>query len=379
MRVLLLSAYAAQSHRHWSHMLKCMLPAWQWQTLELPPRHFSWRVRGNALYWSIEKRALLEADYDLLLATSMVDLATLRGLVPALAAIPTVLYFHENQFEYPRGERRHSLVDAQVTSIYSALAADRVLFNSAYNRDSFLSGCDALLGKLPDRVPPGVAEALNEKSAVLAVPIDTERTAVTEPFWPGRGEQQDARPLRLVWVGRFEHDKGGEKLLAVLQRLEAMGFDYELALAGQQFRQSPAEFDEIRDSFGHRLVQFGYLEDAAQYRGLLAAAHIVLSTANHEFQGLSILEAVSLGCLPAVPDRLAYAELYPRRFRYASFPEDREMEAQAAADLVVELAKALPANRAGAPDVAAFHWQALAPRYEQALLDCIVARDGQSH
>lgn len=110
MRVLLLSAYAAASHQHWQRSLLAMFPDWQWQVLTLPPRHFSWRIRGNPLYWALSERALLEGEYDLLVATSMVDLATLRGLVPGLARLPSLLYFHENQFEYPQRSGQHSLV-----------------------------------------------------------------------------------------------------------------------------------------------------------------------------------------------------------------------------------------------------------------------------
>jgi glycosyltransferase involved in cell wall biosynthesis len=352
-------------------MLRAMLPAWRWRILELPPRFFSWRVRGNALYWSMTERDTLEQDYDLLIATSMADLATLRGLVPALANIPAVVYFHENQFAYPQGEHQHSLLDAQLTSIYSALAADRVLFNSRYNRESFLAGCAELLGKLPDRVPPGVVEALDGKSNVLAVPIDCCAPVTTRPFWHGIPATHDGPATRLLWVGRFEHDKGGDVLLAILRRLEESGFDYELALTGQQFRQSPAVFDTIRTTFEHRLVHCGYLEDVGSYRGLLAAADIVLSTAHHEFQGLAVLEAVSLGCVPVVPNRLAYVEIYPEDCRYASHPDDVGREARAAADLIVERAVTLRNGNLQPPDVSAFCMGELASRYQRLLLDSI--------
>ena len=248
MKVLVLSAYAAQSHVHWQQSLQAMFAQWQWCVLSLPPRHFSWRVRGNALFWSIAERDTLEQPYDLVVATSMVDLATLRGLVPALARVPTIVYFHENQFEYPQDQQKHSLLEAQMTSIYSALAADRIVFNSGYNRDSFLAGCSALMRKLPDRVPPGVALMLRERG---------KRTPGTVRLWImsrwlhyGRGIRAPIeRPLRLLWVGRFEHDKGGEGLLRILRRLEAESLDYELAMTGQQFRVSPAVFSEIKSLF----------------------------------------------------------------------------------------------------------------------------------
>jgi glycosyltransferase involved in cell wall biosynthesis len=337
---------------------------------ELTPRHFSWRIRGNALYWSIAERSVLEAGYDLLVATSMVDLATLRGLVPALAAIPTVLYFHENQFEYPRGRQRHSPVEAQVTSLYSALAADRILFNSAYNRATFLAGCSALLEQLPDRVPPGVVTLLEDKSDILPVPIEDRAGRPPLARWPGADVAEGSGPLRLLWVGRLEHDKGGEGLRAILQRLEDRGLDYELAVTGQQFRDAPPVFEAIRRDYGHRIVQFGFIEDVGEYRGLLAAAQVVLSTAWHEFQGLAVLEAVSLGCQPVVPDRLAYAEIYPRACRYASRPEAPDEEARCAVELIADFVQALPAAGMEAPDVSAFERRKLAPRYERFLRQC---------
>ena len=368
MKVLLLSAYAAQSHVHWQQSLQAMFAQWQWCVLSLPPRHFSWRVRGNPLYWAIAERTQLEQDYDLLIATSMVDLATLRGLVPSLARIPAVVYFHENQFDYPQHHQRHSLLEAQMVSLYSALAADSILFNSTYNKDSFLAGCGALLDKLPDRVPRGVLPILAEKASVLPVPLDLEQSLATEAAWPGTPGELPERPLRLLWVGRFEHDKGGAGLLQILQRLERDGLAYELAVIGQQFRNSPEVFRQIETDFTHRLVQFGYMDDPRAYRALLRGADLVLSTALHEFQGLAVLEAVANECLPVVPGRLVYPEVYPAQYRYHSSPDDSGQEAQAAVRLIRELGNQLAEGEVQTPDISSFSTQQLAPRYREVLL-----------
>ena len=173
-----------------------MFPQWQWQILSLPPRHFSWRVRGNPLFWSIAERATLEQNYDALLATSMVDLATLRGLVPKLSQIPSILYFHENQFDYPQQSKGHGLLEAQMVSLYSAMAADVLAFNSAYNRTGFLQGCSALLSKFPDKVPAGLVASLEQKSRVLPVPLRAKSdTSVAR--WPGAPGDVSHRPPRL--------------------------------------------------------------------------------------------------------------------------------------------------------------------------------------
>lgn len=381
MKVLLLSAYAARSHVHWQRSLEVMLGDWQWRALSLPPRHFSWRVRGNALYWSIIERAVLEETYDLLIATSMVDLATLRGLVPALARLPTVVYFHENQFDYPQDRQQHSLLDAQITTIYSALAADCLVFNSHYNRDTFMAGCRALLRKLPDKVPHGVESSLQQKATVLPVPydpiFDREALESAEPRWPGNSRQVRGKPLRLLWVGRFEHDKGADILLCILRQLEETRLDYELAMVGQQFRQSPSAFKEIQAAFSRRLVHYGHIESRMEYRGLLLAADVVLSTALHEFQGLAVMEAVASGCLPAVPARLVYPECYPTRFCYESHPENPDTEARSAAALIMDLARELPDLDTPNPDVSAYGLRTLAPLYRQTLASVVAVRDSQ--
>ena len=369
MRVLLLSAYAAGSHVHWRAQLAAMLPDWQFTVLELPPRHFSWRVRGNPLYWSLTEREVLEAGYDLVLATSMVDMATLRGLVPVLAATPTALYFHENQFAYPASPNQQGALEAQMVSLYSALAADRLLFNSRFNRDSFLDGVAGLMQRLPDRVPDGVVDRLRAKAAVLPVPIDVQPPGdAGRTFFPGAGAYPE-RPLRLLWVGRFEYDKGGERLLWLLEALASGDIDYRLALAGQQFRTVPKVFSEIEARFGDRIVHSGYLADRDDYRALLAQADIVLSTALHEFQGLAVLEAVARGCLPLVPSRQAYPELFAAPFLYPSCESAPGQETAGAAAALATLAERLARGDIAAPAVDAFTDTFLAGRYREQLAD----------
>lgn len=384
MRVLLLSAYAAQSHRYWQQGLQSMFPDWDWMELNLPPRHFSWRVRGNPLFWSIAESATLQQPYDLLIATSMVDLATLRGLVPALATIPSALYFHENQFDYPQQGSQQSLVEAQMVSLYSSLAATRLLFNSRFNLETFMQGCDALLRRLPDYVPTGVVKSLRDKAAVLPVPLWDAHFTDVVPYWPARpccvldretlsiasassrrsDRQATGRPLRILWSGRFEYDKGGEGLLAILRILSREDIEFELAITGQQFRNSPPVFGVIEREFSAQLVQFGYLECAAQLRGLQCAADIVLSTALHEFQGLAVMEAVSAGCVPLVPDRLAYTEIYPEKFRYQSNASEPHREAASAVERILSIELDLRGGKVQPPSLAAWSTVALQTAYE---------------
>ncbi|MBN1006889.1 tRNA-queuosine alpha-mannosyltransferase domain-containing protein [Amphritea pacifica] len=352
MKILLLSAYDAASHAYWHRGLVANLGQHQWTVLTLPPRYFSWRIRGNSLSWAYSERECLEQDYDLLIATSMTDLSALRGFVPHLAGIPTLVYFHENQFAYPESGREYGTVEPKILNLYTALAADHICFNTDYNRDTFIDGCRRLLKKLPDQIPAGVIEQLERRSSVLPVPLPQ---SVFLPHAPQPG------PLRLIWNHRWEFDKGPELLLRAARQLCETGVDFRLDLVGQQFRRVPEAFQELRALLGDRLGHWGYVESVAEYRRLLQQADVVLSTALHDFQGIAVLEGVAAGAMPLVPGRLAYPQLLPASGCYCS----GEGETQSLVDSVIHLAGLKRAGQAlSAPDISALSWDNMAPLYE---------------
>lgn len=56
-----------------------------------------------------------------------------------------------------------------------------------------------------------------------------------------------------------------------------------------------------------------------EYYDLLGKSAIAVSFAKHENFGIAMIESVLLSCLPVVPNRLSYQELYPENFKYDSF------------------------------------------------------------
>ena len=349
-KILLLSAYDAESHKLWRQRLASLLPQFQWVHLSLPPRNFTWKIRGNSLLWAQSERELLEQHYDLLLATSMVDLASLRGFIPSLSSIPSIVYFHENQFEYPIDNKRKERkfidnIEPKLVPIYSALCADKILFNSNFNRDSFLKGVRKLFRNLPDKIPETTYEKLH-KSTVLAVPIGQQEILnflakhQQEQANETSRNQLTSDELKVVWNHRWEYDKGPSLLLEVLRILVKRQLPIVLQLAGEEFRHSPMEFKEIRTLISKQAryskfqsIQCGYVEDQSTYYRLLCSTDVVLSTALHDFQGLAIQEASLAGCTPLVPNDLSYPEYFPTAFRYHRCEQDT----QSAANIITRL------------------------------------------
>jgi len=364
-RWIVLEPWYGGSHRHLVDGLADRLPAagvalglWT-----LPPRHWKWRMRGAAVElagrWSREE----PSGVDGIFTSSLLDAAALRGLLPRPARIlPLVVYFHENQLAYPvRVDDRRDDHFAW-TNLQSALAADRVLWNSEFNRDSFLEGVEDLLGRLPrlpDTRPAELIETLRARSRVLPVPFDAaglERQAA-----PLRAalERAPERPCRILWNHRWEHDKDPETFFDALVRLAEEGLPFEVSVLGEGFREHPPVFDRARErltGLGVPLAAWGFQEDRAAYAAALACADVAVSTARHEFQGLAVLEAAACGAVPLVPDDLAYREIWPQALRYP-----RGGLAEALRERIEQ--RAAWRRYDPRPPARAFDWDALLPRW----------------
>ena len=350
MRILLLSAYDAVSHRYWRKGLVEQFPEHDWTVLTLPDRFFNWRFRGNSLSWAVGHRETLEQEWDHVIVTSMVDLSSLRGMVPSLGQVPTTVYFHENQFAYPRsGHQSFSPVEQQLQTIYTALCGDKLVFNTQYNLETFLKGAAALLKKLPDHVPDGVMAMIQSRCQVVPVPL-------AEDVPKGGVEKTADAPLLISWAARWEYDKGPDRLLTILRGLESSGVNYQLCLLGQSFRKSPKEFGIIEQEFQHRLQKFGFAESRQEYLQWLQQSDILLSTSRHEFQGISVLEGVACGAVPVLPDDQSYPCLFDAEYLYQNENDAVQMMVRRSAQKLADQLKA--------PDVTHMRWSAVRPKYQ---------------
>lgn len=361
--VWLLTPYHTGSHRAWAEGFAAH-SRHRVRLLTMAGYFWKWRMQGAALELATQANQLLVAGErpDLLFATSMVNLPAFLALMRRkLADLPLVLYMHENQLTYPLppGDKR-DLTYGMIQHL-SMCAADRVCFNSVYHMESWFAELPRLLKHFPDYTHLETIAATRAKASVLPVGCDLQRLAAHRDVSPQSAAGGRA-PL-ILWNQRWEYDKDPATMLRALYTLAEEGLAFRVALAGQNFRVQPVEFEEARVRLGDRLIHYGYVESLADYARLLWQSDIVLSTALHEFFGVSIVEAIYCGCLPILPRRLSYPELLPPAWHALCFYDDFS-------GLLDRLHAALAAPRpvAGLQEaVARFDWPALIERYDDFL------------
>jgi len=249
---------------------------------------------------------------DIILCSPFLDVAAFKSLLPQeRAQIPIYTYFHENQFAYPVQVHDERDLHFSLTNLTTALASDRIAFNSRYNFESFLEGCRDLLRMNKDMPCADFDLLIREKSRILypAIDFDVIDSRV-------KNSKKNEIPV-VVWNHRWEHDKNPELFFTTLMKLKTEGVDFQLVVLGQSFREQPEIFQTTRQVLDDRIIHFGYVDSREEYLDLLCRSDIVVSTALHEFYGISVIEAVRAGCFPLVPDRLSYMELFPTNFRYS--------------------------------------------------------------
>lgn len=320
LRILLVSPYHGGSHQSWAEGL-VRHSGHHFELLTLPARYWKWRMHGGALTLA---RRCPSGPFDLLLATDMLDVSTFLALKRRqLGRLPCLLYMHENQLTYPlpadpsTGPMRRQLGERDqhyaFVNLSSMLAADAVWFNSDFHLRCFFEELPRFLRHFPEFHELGRIAPLKSRSRVMPVGVDL----------PERMPSRKQSPPLIIWNQRWEYDKDPEAFFQALYRLRDSGSDFRLALCGQRFARRPGEFDEARRRLEGRIVHEGFA-DRRSYRCLLEEASVVLSTARHEFFGISVLEAVGHGAFPVLPARLSYPELIPREFHGECLYRDQQ-------------------------------------------------------
>jgi glycosyltransferase involved in cell wall biosynthesis len=383
MKISLLSPYHGGSHRQWAEGYQ-KYSGHQVALITLPGRFWKWRMHGGAV--SLAQRYLAperppQGQPDAILATDMLDLTTFLALTRTeTAAIATFLYMHENQLTYPLpGDGRSGPMRRQkgerdlhyaFINYASMLAADAIFFNSQYHQNAWFAALPGLLKHFPDHNQLENVAALRAKSRVMAVGVDfssLERAS----GGVDRSSEVDQAPL-IIWNQRWEYDKNPDAFFRVLYTIAAEGIPFRLALCGENFRRQPAEFEKAQERLASHIIHAGYAEPE-KYRTLLWEAAVTISTAAHEFFGVSILEAIYCRTFPILPHALSYPELIPEQYHGRCLYVNEGGLQQRLRWALNRPAEAAAVAAQLAEAVAVYDWSHMAPYYDQQLATAAIA------
>lgn len=174
-------------------------------------------------------------------------------------------------------------------------------------------------------------------------------------FLTQKGMASWGAPLENAWFSEvdaiFVHTRFNFRLLRMTRHRARAKIIHEVSFplyVDEQWRESTKEdlivfphrlapekqpdvFDRLQETLLARHSKWKFIKTQAvprskvEYYNLLRLAKISFSAALQETWGVSTQEALQLGCIPIVPDRLAYQDLYPKPLRYRSFEQAVEL------------------------------------------------------
>ncbi|KAL3284022.1 hypothetical protein HHI36_018192 [Cryptolaemus montrouzieri] len=308
-KVLMIEPFFGGSHKALIDIIGKKLSSYTLVTLK--PKKWHWRARCSALcLMNIIPEITTE---KFLFCSSVLNLAELLGIRPDLNKLKNIIYFHENQLDYPVQEIKQRDIQYPYNQIMSCLAADEIIFNSCYNKDIFLSNIKKVIKMIPDYRPKDLDLVIAEKSRVLYFPIEFPICC--------RKIYKENDKLCIAWPHRWEFDKGPDDFFKVLFKLKSDGFQFELVVLGEVFTEVPKIMQQAKEILKNEIIHFGHEEVKNDYFSALSNCHVAVSTSKHEYFGVAMLEAVYCGCFPLVPRRLVYPEIYPDKCLFSDLEE----------------------------------------------------------
>ena len=339
MRILFLEPFYGGSHREFVDGLR-EHSRHRIDLQSLPARLWKWRLRAAGL--TLAQRVARPEQYDLVIATGLLDLAQVRA-VWRVRTPPLLLYLHESQVSYPLPSGGAAGAELLWRDVTNVCAADHLVFNSEFHRAAFRARLPAVIKGLPDAearpvVPP---DLLDRRSSVLYPGCRFGRGVPGSP---------PADPPVVIWNHRWEFDKDPQAFVAALAEVARRGVRFGAALLGERLIPEPEALVQARAALAGRIIHDGF-PDRPEYLRQLARGSIVVSTALQENFGIAVMEAVHAGCIPLLPRRLVYPELIPPELHDRCLYED-------AAGLIERLTRELQA-----PPTDRAQWRQVAARY----------------
>ena len=308
MRIAIIDPFYDMSHRIWAEGL-CKFCSHDIDIYALDSIYWKWKMTSGALTL-VKKLNQSSKEYDIIIATDMLDLSLFKSALSDLNNHkPIILYFHENQITYPWSQtdpdialkRDHHYGWINFTS---AVLSDFICFNSTYHKNSFLAALPEFLNRFPDAGLQEHILDIKDKCSILPIGLD-----LSSKFEMVKGEK-----TTILWNHRWESDKNPELFYRALIHLKKHGFEFKLIICGKEYRSRPVAFDQIKEDFKDDIIHWGFVEDRSMYWTLLSQSDVALTTSNQDFFGISVVEAIHAGCIPLLPNRLAYPEHIPQSF-----------------------------------------------------------------
>ena len=361
MKILIIEPYFTGSHKQWAESYK-RNSSHNIKILSLKGQFWKWRMHGGAITLAKMFNAM---DWlpDLIFATDMLDLNTFLSLTRNKSnGIPAAIYFHENQLSYPWSPSDRDIKNKRDShygfiNYSSALAADKVFFNSEFHMKSFFDALIPFLKQFPDYQELDTVDVIKKKSEVLYLGMDFRRFC-NHTF------ERGLKP-NILWNHRWEYDKNPQSFFSVLKKVKNEGNDFGLVILGENFSKSPKVFEESKKDFVNQIVHWGYVDSFEEYAKLLWKSHIIPVTSNQEFFGGSVMEAIYCGVWPILPNRLTYPELLPSEMHSENiYNTDKELINK----ICWAITNHQKLNKSNLATISEkFDWLVMAPEYDKKL------------
>lgn len=371
MKILLIEPFFSGSHQQWAEGFQ-KHSTHQVKIISLAGRYWKWRMHGGAVTLAdFFQKKYKNENFDLLLATDMLDLSTFLSLTrKQTAEIPTAIYFHENQLTYPWSPEDQDVKKKRdnhyaFMNYTSALAADAIFFNSKYHQQSWLDALPYFLNQFPDFRNLENIERLKKKSKVLYLGMELSRF---DDFFLEKKEKE----IVLLWNHRWEYDKNPEMFFNALFRLKKEGIPFKLIVVGASYKKVPPIFEKAKEVLKEHIIHFGFAKNWETYAKLLWQADVLPVSSTQDFFGGSVVEAIYCDCFPILPNRLAYPEHIPKDIHAAHFYSsalDSELAEEAFFQKIKNTIISFPKNKkvnSSKNFVAKYDWSILANKYDDA-------------
>ena len=320
-RILIIDSYYGGSHKYWIDNLKQRLP-YQIDLLTLPVHNWKLRMQTSGLILA-KQYIQRDKEYDLIIFTDILNIPQFLVMANIPSHTKTVLYFHENQFAYPKSLQDTDIIEKRdehycFINLQSALAVDEVLFNSQYNKESFINGAMNLLKRLQIKELKSDIDNISKTAKVLPQGIEyakIQSIKVSKSVTP-----------RILWNHRWEYDKGLMEFISFSQKLQEEGMQFELLMLGKGREKFLDRNPKILDSLKNHIVIDDHIEDKEEYFAKIKSSHLLPVFSKHDFFGVSVVEAIAAGVHPLLPNRLAYPEhISPQNFPGCYYNSESEL------------------------------------------------------